>query len=103
MTFIIIKCGFGFKGLTVSLQSHSQDICNAYNEVENVKSAFRESRSNVYTHHKTWYDIAITLGDTVNTPSSIPRRCARQTSRCNVPGDTPEEYYRRAITVPFLD
>ena len=103
MAFIITKCGFGFiKGLTVSLQSHSQDICNAYNEVDNVKSALREIR-NVDTHHRTWYDIAITLGDTVNTPPSIPRRCARQMSRCNVPGDTPEEYYRRAITVPFLD
>ena len=104
MAFVITKCGFGFiKGLTVSLQSHSQDICNAYNEVDNVKSALREIRSNVDTHHKTWYGIAITLGDTVNTPPSIPRRCARQTSRCNVPGDTPEEYYRRAITVLFLD
>ena len=50
MTFVITKCGFGFiKGLTVPLQSHSQDICNAYNEVGNVKSAVR---SDVDTHHK---------------------------------------------------
>ena len=37
MAFVVTKCGFGFiKGLTVSLQSHSQDICNAYSEVDNV-------------------------------------------------------------------
>ena len=74
MAFVVTKCGFGFiKGLTVSLQNHSQDICNAYNEVDNVKSALREVRDSVASHHKKWYDAAVTLGETVNTPPSIPR------------------------------
>lgn len=34
---------------------------------------------------------------------SIPRRCGRQTQRNNVPGDTPKDYFRRAIYLPFLD
>ena len=34
---------------------------------------------------------------------NIPRRYGRQTQRNNVPGDTPSEYFRRAIYLPFLD
>ena len=36
------------------------------------------------------------------TPS-IPRRCGRQTQRSNVQAETPEEYYRRSLTIPFID
>ena len=78
MAFVVTNCGFGFiKGLTVSFQSQSQDICNAYyNEVDNVKSALREVRDSV--DYKKWYDAAVTLGETVNTSPSIPHRYAHQ-------------------------
>ncbi|GBM62982.1 repressor of the inhibitor of the protein kinase [Araneus ventricosus] len=33
----------------------------------------------------------------------IPRVCRLQTVRNNVPGSTEEEYYRRAVYVPYLD
>ena len=33
----------------------------------------------------------------------IPRRCARQIQRNNVPATTPSEYYKRAISIPMLD
>ena len=33
----------------------------------------------------------------------IPRRCARQIQRNNVPATTPLEYYKRAISIPMLD
>ena len=34
---------------------------------------------------------------------SIPRRCNRQTHRANVEAEVPEVYYRRSLTIPFLD
>ena len=34
---------------------------------------------------------------------SIPRRCARQRHRNNVPADDPRTYHRRCISVPFVD
>ena len=37
------------------------------------------------------------------SPPAIPRSCTRQTQRSNVPATTPEEYHKRAITIPFLD
>ena len=33
----------------------------------------------------------------------IPRRCGRQRHRDNVPVEDPKEYYKRSITIPFLD
>lgn len=33
----------------------------------------------------------------------IPRRCGRQMYRTNTPASTPEEYFRLAVFVPFLD
>lgn len=35
--------------------------------------------------------------------AQLPRCCRRQTARSNTPGDTPEIYYRRTISIPFLD
>jgi hypothetical protein len=34
---------------------------------------------------------------------SLPRIVGRQNNRNNVPARTPEEYYRRAVFLPFLD
>ena len=49
-------------------------------------------------------DAAVTLGQKVNASKpQIPRHCIRQTSRSNVPGDTPEVYFRHSLSVPFLD
>lgn len=33
----------------------------------------------------------------------VPRRCGRQTTRNNVESSTSEEYWRRAIFIPFMD
>jgi hypothetical protein len=32
-----------------------------------------------------------------------PRICGRQTMRDNVEAESPENYFRKSITVPFLD
>ena len=34
---------------------------------------------------------------------SLPRLCARQRNRSNIPAQNPCEYYRRVISVPLLD
>lgn len=33
----------------------------------------------------------------------MPRRCGRQLYRTNTPASTPEEYFRIAVVIPFLD
>ena len=91
------------KGLTISLQGRSKDICCAYNEIVTVKEALSDGRSNIDTSHKKLYDSVVSLGGKINAlPPSIPWRCNYQTNRENVPSNTPEEYFRRAITIPLL-
>ena len=92
------------KGLTISLQRKANDICYAYREVTSVVSALTELRGQIDATHKKWFDKAVGLGQLVSASEpELPRRCRIQTARSNVPGDTPEVYYRRTISVPFLD
>ena len=105
MSLEVTWAGLGFiKGLIISLQGQSKDICCAYNEIVTVKEALSEVRSNIDTYHKKLYDSVVSLVGKINAlPPSLPRRCTHQTNRENVPSNIPEEYFRRAITIPFFD
>lgn len=46
---------------------------------------------------------ATDLGLKFDVTPSLPHTRGRQTNRDNVPAETPEIYYRRVITVPYLD
>ena len=92
------------KSLTVLLQQRSLDIVQGIELVEDVQEQVRELREEVDKWHKVWFEMAVDVAEAVNTEEpSIPRRCGRQTQRSNVPADVPEVYYRRTLTVPFLD
>ena len=59
MAFSVVNNVLGFtNGFTISLQSQAQDICKAYNEVDSVKRALQDVRSNIDTYHKKWYGYA---------------------------------------------
>ena len=74
------------KGLTISLQGRSKDICCAYNEIVTVKEALSEGRSIIDTSHKKLYDSVVSLGCKINAlPPSLPWRCNHQTNRENLP------------------
>ena len=102
MAFSIVNNVLGFtKGLTISLQSQAQGICN---EVDSVKRLLQDVRSNIDTYHKKWYGHADHLREKVHAgPPTLPRTCSRQVRRANVTASNSEEYYRRVITAPFLD
>ena len=105
ITLVVFESCFGYtKGLTVALQSRSIDICTAYREVNVVKAVLADVRENISQHHSQLYQAAVQLSENINSsPPSIPRRCGKQTQRANVSAETPEEYYRRALTIPFID
>ena len=105
MVLVVVENYLGYtKGLTVSLQSRSMDICTAYREANTVRTVLTEIRDNIDQHHKAWYETAVELSEKIHgSAPSIPRRCSRQTQRANVPAETPEEFYRRSLTVSFID
>ena len=105
IAFVVAKQCLGYiKGLTTSLQKRAKDIFQAYSEVSSVVTALSEVRSTTDVKHMEWFDIAIALGQKVNAPPpQLPRRYNRQTARSNAPGEIPEIYYKRTISIPFLD
>ena len=63
----------------------------------------KEIRQDVDKHHATWFSEPTVMAEKVGEEPRIPRRCARQIQRNNVPAITPSEYYKRAISIPMLD
>lgn len=54
-------------------------------------------------HHRKWYDEAIEKAQHIDVTPHVPQLTGRQTQRNNVPATSPEEYYRRSVTIPFID
>ena len=105
ISFVVTKeCLQYTKGITVSLQKRANDICQAYSDVKTVIATLQDVRKSIDSKHRTWHEMALTLGRKVNASEpQLPRQCLTQTSRDNTPGETPEVYYRRTLSIPFLD
>ena len=93
------------KGLTVLLQQQSSlDIVKGIEMVQEVQEELKEVREEVDDWYKIWFKSAIDMAEEAQTEMpSIPRRCSRQMQWANVEAEVPEVYYRRSLTIPFLD
>ena len=91
------------KPLSRSLQGRLKDIISAYLEIDHVKKCLQNIRQNVDFHHHAFYDSAISIANAVNVIPSKPRNCEKQTMRCNVPSLSIEDYWKKAVTIPYLD
>ncbi|VDI50759.1 Hypothetical predicted protein [Mytilus galloprovincialis] len=95
---------FGYvRGVSSKLQGSSLDIVEGYKMIGAVKQIIDETRKNeqefdlVYSNAS---DMAVKAG---LDELKMPRRCARQTHRNNVPASSDKEYFKRAIYLPYLD
>lgn len=106
--FVISLCVaeslFGYTmNLSKILQTVNTDLPSAIGFIENVKLLIQKNREDI---EKIFHDIfktAESMLTSVNEVVSIPRINKKQTNRVNVSGQTPEEYYRVAIAIPFID
>ena len=104
MAFVVMWTGLTIlKGLSISLQSSSIDICKTYRDVSNTKASVQCVRDKIEDFQTQWFDLAKGMSEAVHgTSPEIPRRCGRQRHRNNIPAKNPKEYYKRSITIPFL-
>ncbi|CAG2249813.1 unnamed protein product [Mytilus edulis] len=86
-------------GLSRKHQGRSQDIISAFISVQSVLSLLVEVRENVDCKFLAWYEEAVVMGKEHDIVPSVPRTCGRQRNRCNVPGETPDVYFRRALCI----
>ena len=73
--------------------------------ISETEKELNERRDETEADFKRWYSNAVGLSSDlqVSTEPKVPRTASRQQHRANAPHDTPEEYYRRNLFVPFLD
>ena len=60
-------------------------------------------RVNIDKYHDEWYSEACKLAQKINVSESVPRTCARQTTRENFPAESPSHYYKLFLSIPLID
>ena len=76
---------------------NAQDIVRGWNYVKLTYKRVKDILQDVDKHHATWFSESTVMAEKVGEEPRMPRRCARQMQRNNVPAFTPSEYYKRAI------
>ena len=79
------------------------EIADGYKSIQLLKRSLSYVRENLEVYHEKWFEVAVELGSKIGTVPTSPRICSQQTLRENPAAKTSEEYYRRALTAPFLD
>ena len=59
--------------------------------------------SNIDKYHEERYSGACKLAQKINVNESVPRTCARQTTREDFPAESPSHYYKLSLSVPLID
>ena len=89
--------------LTRRLQQRKIDIVKSLQCINLLKETINQLRASVEEIHDKFYQQAVEMAKKVNVDESLPRTCKVQTLRENYPVETPRDYYRVRITIPFLD
>ncbi|GBM63956.1 repressor of the inhibitor of the protein kinase [Araneus ventricosus] len=79
------------------------DLSQAIANVTSVLDLLSKQRINANNNFKTLYAQVKEIAAKLDIKEDIRRVCRLQTARNNVPYNKEEEYYRRAVYVPYLD
>ncbi|GBM96281.1 hypothetical protein AVEN_142043-1 [Araneus ventricosus] len=79
------------------------DLSQAIANFTSILDLLSEQRVNANDNFKTLYAQVKEIAAKLDIKEDISRVCRLQTARNNVPYSTEEEYYRRAVYVPYLD
>lgn len=91
------------QALTANLQAEAQDIVSAVSEIGSVTAVLQSVRDKIDEHHSEWFLEIERMCTVVGVRPSQPRTCSHQTRRDNVPAESPSTYFKRCISIPFVD
>lgn len=107
VAFIVLKNVLHpLKGISAKLQKRDLDIYDAYKWIDDKISYLQAFRGDVDSFHGTIYEEAKNLADFIDSIEERPRTARagmRQEHRSNVPAESITEYFKRSISIPFLD
>ena len=91
------------KGIAAKLQKNGRDIYEAYQMIDDVRSNLKNMRTNVDNEFQDWFKEAKQIANEVGADIKVPRYAHRQQHRANAPADTPLQYFKLNVGIPFLD
>ena len=91
------------KPLTRQLQFLSLDAAKAREKVSLLYLTIEDLRTDIDATHDSFYQMALDLAKQSNINPGKKRTVKRQMHRVNVPANTTSDYYKQAVTIPFLD
>jgi hypothetical protein len=99
VTIVIVQICLAFKK---SLQERSLDIGRALKSVTLGQSSL-DCKANVEQFNHQCFEWGVKIYEPPDIKVKKPRICGRHIMRDNVEAECPEDYFRKSITVPFLD
>ena len=91
------------KPLASKLQKTDQDVYQAFQMIDGAIERLEQMRESIDKEFSDWYHEADELAQKLTEEIKVPRLTGRQVHRANVGGDTPEDYFRRNVAIPFVD
>ena len=100
---IISRCLEVTRPLTKQLQSASFDAGAARAKIDLLYTILNNMRTEINEKHDVWYNEAAVISEGIGTVPAKPRTAGRQVHRENVSAESTSQYFKRTISIPFLD
>lgn len=91
------------KGLAIKLQKKDQDVYEAYLMIDFVINELLKMRETIDEVWLAWFNEAQSMAEAVGTTPTMPRVSVISQHRNNTPADSPADFFRRNVAIPFLD
>lgn len=89
--------------ITTKLQKRDLDIYKAYNSIDSVFSDMKTLRQDIDTRFNLWYTEIQHIAQALDVDERVPRAKGSNIHRATHPADSPKEYFKRALVIPFTD
>lgn len=104
VTIFVTSCVLGLTyNLSEELQSQNLDLVGAVQKVKSIVEILQSYRKRADEKFGQIYQEVKILSSDLNVEESVPRICGIKKNRANTPFNTPEEFYRRTVFIPYLD
>ena len=89
--------------VTILLQGKTTEITDCVELINSLKITCQEIRNSCDDYHQRWFEDATQIAEFLHIEVKQPRYASRQTCRDNPPSETVSEYFKRSLTIPFVD
>ena len=104
MTLVIVRNCLGYtRSATIQLQGAHIDIIEGLKQVDIMMKSLNTARNLIDSYHEIWFQKATEIANEVGAPITNRRICRRQVNRSNIPAESVNDYFKRNVSIKFLD